>query len=70
MTTVRKLTDEEQAELEPLLRKVHAHFDECEVCQAAPPGPVSTPAEVAATKMCDVGKDLQCRWLRFFEDRP
>lgn len=64
-TIVRKLTEAESAELEPLLREVHAHFDNCTNC--AESTHVETFADLATSGLCDVGQALTRRWLEWLE---
>lgn len=57
-TTVRELTDTEKEDLAALLTVIHAHVDDCVVCQLAP----------GKDGMCDVGRANDQRWNAWLED--
>lgn len=57
-TTVRSLTEGEKEDLAGLLVVIHAHVDDCPICQSAPD----------KDGMCDVGRENDRRWERWLAD--
>jgi hypothetical protein len=64
-TTARPLTEAEKETLAPLLRDLHAHVESCAACGSAALGNVQTAADLGASGLCDVGRDLYGRWLKW-----